>query len=112
MSQTATLSDFTRTPFDGDSAFCAFGTEFKPSSPLVAASSGLWELALTAFMLVLAPLILAALAAAFVVACLRMHASDLGTDGEIVADHQPPQVQVCVGRGRLLACATSEHLWN
>jgi hypothetical protein len=111
MSQTATLSDFTRTSFECETEFCAFGGDLKSPSPLAAASSGLWELALTACMLVLAPLILVALAAAFVIACLRMHASDLCTEQEMVSGHQPP-APVCVPRGRLLACATSQHLWN
>jgi len=120
MSQTATLSDFTRTPFEGEASFCAFETELKSRSPLAVASNGLWELAVTAFMLVLAPLILAALAAAFVVACLRMHASDLGTEGETVTEQAPIPFHNAgsrepvnfEGRQRLLPCPTSEHLWN
>src|SRR4051812_21256600 len=120
MSQTATLSDFVRTPFEGGANFCAFETELKSRSALAAASNGLWELAVTAFMLVLAPLILAALAASFVVACLRMHASDLGTEGETVTEQAPVPFPNAggrepikfEGRQRVLSCHTSEHLWN
>src|SRR4051812_39370383 len=83
MSQTATLSDFTRTHFDADGARCTFEIAPKSLSSLAAIPSSLWELAVTALMLVLAPVILLALAGAFVVACLRIHISEMGTESEI-----------------------------
>jgi hypothetical protein len=128
MSQTATLSDFTRTSCESDAGFCAFETEPKLRSALSATTHGLWELAVTAVMLVLAPVILIALAAAFVVACLRMHVSEVETDAETGCG-LPPASLPCVKQGdlggsrgrdsfdlevrsRLPRPTTSEHLWN
>lgn len=121
MSQTATLSDFIRTPFDGNAVYCGFETAPRCLSSVAAVSTGLWELILTAFMLVLAPVVLVALAGAFVVACLRIHASELGTESEIVAAAQPPvAVQKAAAResvdfnarARMAKCFVSDHLWN
>ena len=112
MSQTATLSDFARTPFDGEALYCA--VEAVPKT-LAVVSSGLWELAIAGMMLVLAPIVLIALAGAFVVACLRIHASELGAESETLA-HQPPVTVPATAqfntRGRLLECTISDHRWN
>jgi hypothetical protein len=113
MSQTATLSDFTRTPFDGEGLYCALGSAPKT---LAVVSSSVWEIALTGMMLVLAPVVLVALAGAFVFACLRIHASELGVENEVVCN--PPPIAAArepshfSPRGRMLECSISDHLWN
>jgi hypothetical protein len=111
MSQTATLSDFPRTSFDAEAVFCGFENDPKSRSTLSAVSNGLWELTLTACMLVLAPLALFALAGAFVFACLRLHASEIGADCEAAINHPPVDLHD-VRRRRLTHSFDCEHLWN
>ena len=110
MSQTATLSDFTRTPFDAEALYCAFDAAPKT---LAIVSSGLWELALAGAMLVLAPLALIALAGAFVIACLKIHTSEMGAETETVtpiAERATPNFST---RGRIsVECSIADHLWN
>src|SRR5258706_6211601 len=122
MSQTATLSDFTRTPFDLDAGSWALETDPKSRSALLAAYNGIWELSVTVIMLIMAPLVLVALAGAFVVAWPRMHHSVRGVPLEPTnysAITSPPieqgDLQPLRGGMRTLPpvqAIGSEHLWN
>src|SRR5258705_13404140 len=129
MVQTAKLADFSRAPFEvaGGQSAVAIGANSRSARILAVVGNSIWELLATASMLILAPLILLSLAAAFVVACFRMQYSDIAPEphpaGAFAQESSPLppdgnlRAQITrrsgsVGESRFLSPFAAEHLWN